>query len=124
SVSRSMAAVPDIASLIAGDNPTDYRLLPVIIRGNQSSAAIVQLQGGITQCIGNAILSELRAYGANNHPLWFGALDNKAANHYVVARLHKAASANVGQDCSHSAKLKRANVRDSHTAIPALVLGT
>src|SRR4029078_6142854 len=112
-----MAAVPDIASLIAGDNPADYRLLPVIIRGNQSSAAIVQLQGGIAQCIGNAILSELGTYGANNHPLWFGPLNNEASNHHVVARLHKAASANVGQDCSHSTKLKRANVGDSHTAI-------
>ena len=31
-------------------------VLPVIIRGNQISCAIVQFQGGISQCIGNAIL--------------------------------------------------------------------
>ena len=30
-------------------------VLPVIIRGNQSSCAIVQFQGGISQCIGNII---------------------------------------------------------------------
>ena len=37
SVARSVAAVPDIAPLIACDNPADDRCLPVIIRGNQSS---------------------------------------------------------------------------------------
>ena len=32
--------------------------------------AVVQLQCRISQNIGNAILRELRANGANNHPLW------------------------------------------------------
>ena len=68
---------------------------PVIIRGNQSSRAVVQFQCRISQCIGNAILSKLRANGAHNHPLWFSPLNNETANHHVVTRLHKAASTNV-----------------------------
>ena len=50
SVGRSVAAVYDVADLVSGDDPADYRGLPVIIRGNQSSCAIVQFQGGIGQC--------------------------------------------------------------------------
>ena len=50
----------------------DYRMLPVIIRADQCSGAVVQFQGGISQCIGNIIWrrTELRAYGTNNHSLW------------------------------------------------------
>ena len=92
-----MAAVLDVADLIAGDNPADYRSLPVIIRGNQSSCAVVQFQCRISQCIGNIIwrCTELRTNGTNNHPLWSGPLNNETANHHVVARLHKAASTDV-----------------------------
>ena len=72
--------------------------LPVIIRGNQSSSAVVQLQCRISQCIGNTVLSELRTNGANNYPLWFSPLNNEPANHHVVARLHKAASTDVAQN--------------------------
>jgi hypothetical protein len=82
--------------LIAGDNPADYRMPPVIIGGNQSSGAIMQLQRGISEHVGNAILSQFRANGANNYSLWFGAVNNEAAYHHVVAGLHKAASASVG----------------------------
>ena len=65
----------DIADLVAGDNPADDRMLPVIIRGNQSSRAVVQFQCRISQCIGNTILSELRANGAHNHSLWLQSLE-------------------------------------------------
>ena len=68
---------------------------PVIIGSNQCPGAVMQLQCRISQCIGNAILSELRAYGTNNYPLWFGPLNNEAANHYVVACLNKGARADV-----------------------------
>src|SRR5204863_9253795 len=40
-VGRSMAAIPDIAYLVAGDNPADYRMQPAIIRGDQSSRAVI-----------------------------------------------------------------------------------
>ena len=63
--------VPDILHLIAGDNPADDCIQPVVIGGNQSSSAIVQLQCRINQCIGNSILSKLRANGTHNHFLWF-----------------------------------------------------
>ena len=69
---RSVAAVLNITDLVAGDDPADDRSLPVIIRGNQSSRAVMQLQGRISQCIGNAILGKLRANGANNYP--FGSV--------------------------------------------------
>ena len=59
-VARSVAAVPDIGPLVAGDNPTDDRRHPAVIRGNQSSRAVVQFQGRISQRIGNAIV--LKAY--------------------------------------------------------------
>ena len=81
--------------LIAGDNPADDRIMPVIIRGNQSSSAVMQLQCRISQCIGNTIVSKLWANGAHNHSLWFSPLNNEPANHHVVTRLHKAASTNI-----------------------------
>ena len=70
-------------------------VLPVIIRGNQSSRPIVQLQCRISQYIGNAILSELGANGANNHSFCLRPLNDEPANHHVVACLHKAASTNI-----------------------------
>ena len=71
-IARSVAAVPNIADLVPCDDPADYRMLPVIIRGNQRSRAVVQFQCRISQCIGNVIwrCTELRANGANNDSLW------------------------------------------------------
>src|SRR5436305_1044131 len=70
-VSWSIAAVYDLLDLVVGDNPADDRSPPVIIRGNQSSCAIVDLQCWISQRIGNVIWrrTELRANGAYNYPL-------------------------------------------------------
>src|SRR4029077_3800894 len=42
-LSRSMPAVLDCANLVGGDDSADYRSLPVVIRGNQRSRAIVQV---------------------------------------------------------------------------------
>src|SRR5881394_3977953 len=94
-VARSVAAVLNILDLILGDDPADDGRLPVIIGGNQSSIAIVQFQYRIGQWIGNAILTELRPNGSNNHTLWCCPLNNESANHHVVSCLHKAASADV-----------------------------
>ena len=85
----------DIVNLVAVDDPADYGVLPVIIGSNQSASAVVQLQCRISQCIGNAILSELRAYGTNNYPLWFGPLNNETSDHHVVACLNKGARTDV-----------------------------
>ena len=52
--SRSVAAVLNVADLIAGDNPADYRRLPVIVRANQCSRRIVQFQCRIGQRIGES----------------------------------------------------------------------
>ena len=91
---------------------------------NQSTTAIVQLQCRINERVRNAILSELRAYGANNYSLWFRPLNNETANHHVLACLNKRARGGVACRCGgHSRILKCANVRNSHTAISALVLG-
>src|SRR5437870_8148236 len=93
----SIAAVPDVLNLIGGDNPADDRMSPVIVRGDQNASAIMQLQRWIGQWSGHAKLAELGANGPHNHPFWLSPLNNKTANHYIVARLHKAASANVAQ---------------------------
>src|SRR6266487_3343947 len=94
-VSRSVAAVPDIAHLIAGDNSADYRGPPVIVRRNQSTVSIIQFQCRISHRIRNAVLSELWANGTHNHSLWLRPRNDESANYHVVTCLHKAASANV-----------------------------
>jgi hypothetical protein len=87
----------DSAYLVAADDAADLRSLPVIVTGNQSPVAIVQFQCRISQCIGDPKLSELRANGTHNHRLWLGPFNNESANHYVVARLNKAASTDVAE---------------------------
>src|SRR5881394_1543640 len=77
-VARSVTAILNILDLVLGDDPADDGSLPVIIRGNQSSIAIVQFQCGISQWIGNAILTELRPNGPNYHPLWCSPLHDEA----------------------------------------------
>src|SRR2546427_10858790 len=42
--SRSVATVLNGADLVRGNDPADYRRLPVAIRGNQTPAPIVQVQ--------------------------------------------------------------------------------
>ena len=83
------------ADLIAGYDSADYRMLPVIIRSNQSSSAVMQFQRRISQCIGNTIVAELRANGAQNYPLWLTPLNNETANHHVVTSLDITARADV-----------------------------
>src|SRR5204863_288522 len=94
-----MTAVLNIADLIAVDNAPEYRRLPVIIRSNQCSTAIVQFQSWIIQCIGDPILRELGTNGTNDHPLWSRPFDDKTANHHMLARLNKAARADVTETC-------------------------
>src|SRR5437763_72927 len=94
-----MAAVLNIADLIAGDNAAEYRRLPVIVGSNQCSAPIVQFQSWIIQGIGDPILRELRTNGTNDHPLWSRPFDDKTANHHMLARLNKAARADVTETC-------------------------
>src|SRR6266446_597812 len=98
-VPRSPTAIDDILHLVLSDNPADDRRLPVVIRTNQISGAIVQFQCGILQWIGNAKLTELRANSAYDHSLCSRALDNKPTNHHVVPGLNKAASADIAEDC-------------------------
>ena len=68
-VPGSMAAVLNILDLIAGDDPADDCLLPVVVRGNQSPIGIVQFQCWIAHRVWNSELTELRAYCTQNHPL-------------------------------------------------------
>src|SRR6266853_5186267 len=97
-VSRSQTAIHYILHLVLSDNPADYRRLPVIIRSNQISGAIVQFQCGILQWIGNAELTELRANGAYDHSLCSRALNNETTNHHVVPGLHRSASTDVEEN--------------------------
>src|SRR5947208_1359971 len=95
---RGQAGIHDILHLVLSDNPADDRRLPVIIRSNQISGAIVQFQCGILQWIGNAELTELRANGAYDHSLCSRALDNETTNHHVVPGLHRSASTDVEEN--------------------------
>ena len=77
-------------------------MIPPIIVSHQLSfeaikapVLVMQLQCRINERIRNAILSELRTNGANNYPLWFGALNDEATNHHVVAGLYKRARTDV-----------------------------
>src|SRR5262249_58787955 len=97
-VHRSPTAIHYILDLVVGDNPADYRCLPVVIGSNQISVAVVQFQCGILQWIGHANLTELRANGAYDHSFCSRTLDNEATNHHVVADLHKSASTDVAEN--------------------------
>ena len=55
----------------------------------------MQLQRRIGQHIGNPILTELRANGANNYSLWLRPFNDEATNHHVVAGLNKGARTDV-----------------------------
>src|SRR5438093_6103750 len=99
SVTRCVTAVLDFLHLVMGDNPADDRSLPIIIAANQSARAVVQFQCWILQWIGNTILTQLRANGADDHSLGLRALDNESSDHHVVARLHKGAGSDVAKDC-------------------------
>src|SRR5215470_11411521 len=93
--SWSMTAVLNVADLTAGDNGADYSRLPIIIASNQPSGCIVQLQCGITQHIGDPKLRKLGAYGTDDDSLRPGPLNDKTTKHYMLARLYKAACADV-----------------------------
>ena len=58
----------------------------------------MQFQRRIRQSIGHPILTELRANGTQNHPLWLCSVNNETANHHVVAVCTKAASTDVAQN--------------------------
>src|SRR6478752_10030260 len=92
-----MTAVLNIAHLTAGDNAADYGRLPIVVASHQCSRLIVQFQCRISQRIGDPKLRELRANSTNDHSLWSCALNNETANHHVIARLNKAAGADVTQ---------------------------
>src|SRR5262249_209498 len=95
SISRSESTVKNAADLVAGNNPADRRMLPVLIRGNQSSRAVIQFKCRIGQWIGNSILAELRANGAQNYPLWFSPRNSETTNHHFVTSLDKTASTEI-----------------------------
>ena len=96
-IRRRPPAALDVTDLVGEDDPPEYRIAPIVIRSNQSSSAIAQFQCRISQRIGNPKLRELRANGTNEHSLWSCALNNETAYHHVIARLNKAAGADVNQ---------------------------
>src|SRR5438128_11120009 len=60
-VSGSVAAVHDILNLVLSDNSADDCSLPVIIRGNQGSVAVVQFQSWCRKRVRKALRSASRA---------------------------------------------------------------
>ena len=53
-----VAAAPDVADLVAGDNPTDDCVRQLSLEAIEAPDAVMQLESGISQCIGNAILGD------------------------------------------------------------------
>src|SRR5215208_3252955 len=113
SVSGGVAAGLDLADLVGGDNSADDGRRPVVIKANQRSCAVMQLQCRISQGIGNAILGELRANRPNNYSFWC-PLNHEASNHHIVTRLNQGARGDVSQTydrahrhCSRAPKLKQ-----------------
>src|SRR5260370_1158476 len=94
-VAWSVAAIYDVLHLVSGDNPADDRRHPIVIRGNQSSRAIMQFQGRISQWIGHRVLSEIRTNSTNNNSLWSRSLNDEAANQHVVVCLNKRARTDI-----------------------------
>src|SRR5204862_427320 len=110
-LSGSMQAGLDRANLASRNDPADYGSLPVIVKRNQSPTAIVQFQCRIGQCMWNVEWrrTELRTNRTDTHRLWSTSPNNKAANHHVVTRLHKAPSADVTQ--RHSIQVITDNIQ-------------
>src|SRR5258708_6844726 len=90
---RWVAAVLNVADLVAGDHTTQDRRLPVIIGRNQCSALVVNFQSRIGQTIRDPFLRKLGANRTNDSSFWPSPLNNKTANHHMLARLNKAAGA-------------------------------
>src|SRR6478672_8579465 len=84
-----VAAVLNVLDLGLGGDAADYRMLPIVIRGNQSPGAIVQFQRQIRHEIRAAMLAELRANGTYAHVLGLIPLEDDPANHHVIAGLNK-----------------------------------
>src|SRR5437762_509535 len=114
-VPRSVVAVLNVLHLIAGDNSANDRMLPVVVRGNQSPGAIAQFQCRISHWIRNAILAELRADSTHDHVLWLSPLYDEPANHHVVASLHKAAGTDVAQIRRRAVELNPIEIRSPAT---------
>src|SRR5207248_406070 len=81
-VPRSVSAVLNVLHLIGGDDSANDRMLPVVVRPNQSPSAVVQFQCRISHWIWNSVLTELRANGTYDHVLWLSPLYDEPANHH------------------------------------------
>src|SRR5204863_1424497 len=106
----------DVVDLVGGDNPTDDCRRPVVIRGNQRSRAVVQLQRRISQCIGNAMLSKLWANRPNNDRLWLRSFHNEATNQYLVACLNEGAGADISKRRFSNGSCSRGDHTDTGVA--------
>src|SRR5437764_13886997 len=94
-IRRRMPAVLNIHDLVAGDNPAADSSLPVIVIGNDSTAAVVQFQCGISQYVSDAEPSEFGANSPHDYPLGSGPAYNEPSDHHVVALKNTAATADI-----------------------------
>src|SRR3954471_20441128 len=104
-----MAGVQNLLDLAAGNDPPDDCMLPIIVRGNQSSCAIMQFERGILQRIGNPILTQLRSDRPYDDSFQSAASHDETTNHHVVAGLDKAASTEVTERCRRARRTVELN---------------
>src|SRR5215471_1544558 len=94
-VCRGVAAVLNILDLVVSDDAADYRLLPIIVGGDQSSVSVVEFQCWISQEIRNPVLAKLTANSTYDHVLWLGSLYDETANHYVSVSSNETTSTDI-----------------------------
>src|SRR5205807_4742625 len=78
-----------------GAHGLDLRDFPVVVRGDHGAVAIVQLEGGIEQWVGDAGTGERRSDGAKHDDGTVAGADDEAADQDVIADADVAARAKV-----------------------------
>src|SRR5947208_15797650 len=80
------------------------RSCPIVVRSNETAIARMQFKDWIRQSARQieGCLSKGRPKRAQQHLFWFGAFDDKSADHDVSARADKAARGDIAQQTWHS----------------------
>src|SRR5205085_4996881 len=82
---------------IDGADGLELRIFPIVIRSDQGAVAIVELDGGIEQRIGDAKTRQRRSEGAENHDGTIAIADNDTADQDVVTGADETARAQVAE---------------------------
>ena len=99
---------------IGADNGRFRALLPIVVRFDQITVAVAQLQRRICQYAGDAELSKAWPERTNYHGLWLCSPDNNPSNQNGVAGPDLSPRGNIAKAASSKCadhKLQRARLR-------------